>query len=106
MKLFSYAAFMQWLILARTQNYQGKSIAVKHSVPGLIFIYSKKRGILHIGPGLTEARFLSKDDTTSFGVKSSRVSVTFAAEDIDVSGLLSISMVGLKGRLHICCILA
>lgn len=42
MKLFSYASFMQGLILARTQNYQGIRIVVKHSVPGLIFIYSKK----------------------------------------------------------------
>jgi len=42
MKLFSHAAFVQWLILARTWNYQRKSIAVKRLVPGLIFIYSKK----------------------------------------------------------------
>lgn len=42
MKPFSYAVFMQWLILARTQNYQGKSIAVEHLVLGFIFIYSKK----------------------------------------------------------------
>ena len=52
-----------------------------------------------MGPGFTEARFPSKGDTTSLGVKSSKVLVTFTAEDVGVSGLLSTDMVGLERKL-------
>lgn len=66
----------------------------------------KKGEILYIGSRFTEASFLSKDVTMSSGSKSSRAVVTFTAKDIDVSDLLSTSMVGLDGRSCICCILA